>query len=253
MLRSLAMIATPEDIVKLREIGLIVGKTLDFMAKSVRPGMTTGELDRLGEDFMNALGARSAPRLMYQFPGATCICVNHETAHGIPGPRIIKEGDLINIDVSAEKDGYFSDAGASQVIGEPSKQLAKLLAAGQLALENAIKAVKPGVRLNIIGKIIEETAAKAGFTVIRNLGSHGIGNKLHEEPQFIQGYYDPGDRRILEENVVITIEPFVSTGAVKAREIGDGWTLATKPHQKTVQFEHTMVVTADGPILMTLI
>ncbi len=245
------MIATPTDIIKLREIGLIVAKTLDFMSKSVRPGMTTLALDQRGEDYLNSLGGRSAPRLMYQFPGATCICVNHETAHGIPGPRVIRDGDLINIDVSAEKDGYYSDAGASMCIGEPSKQLSRLLDVGRLALENAIKIVRPGANLNLIGKAIEDTATRAGYTVIRNLGSHGIGNRLHEEPQFIAGYYDSADRRVLQENVVITIEPFISTGGVKARESGDGWTLSTKPHQKTVQFEHTMVVTADGPLLMT--
>lgn len=245
------MIATPDDIPKLREIGLIVGKTLAYMCQAVRPGMTTLELDQLGEAFLNSLGARSAPRLMYKFPGATCICVNNETAHGIPGDRVIRDGDLINIDVSAEKDGYFSDAGESLVVGGATGQLKLLLETGRRALANAIAVASAGNKLNLIGKAIEDTARQSGFSVIRNLGSHGIGNKLHEEPKFIQGYYDPNDRRVLEENVVITIEPFVSTGAVKARETGDGWTLVTKPHQKTVQFEHTMIVTAQGAVLMT--
>ncbi|NDC83497.1 type I methionyl aminopeptidase [bacterium] len=245
------MIATSNDIGPLKEIGKIVAETLKFMRESVTPGMTTLQLDQLGEDFMNSLGARSAPRLMYRFPGATCICVNHETAHGIPGTKVIRDGDLVNIDVSAEKNGYYSDAGESFVVGSPGPKLATLLAAGRDALENAINIVRPGVKINQIGKAIEETASRAGFTVIRNLGSHGIGKKLHEEPQFIAGYYDAHDRRILEENVVITIEPFISMGAVRTRDSGDGWTLVTKPHQKTVQFEHTLIVTSDGPLIMT--
>lgn len=246
------MIATPSDIVKLKEIGEIVARTLAYMCQTAAPGMTTLELDQMGEAFLNSLGARSAPRLMYNFPGATCICVNNETAHGIPGSKKLRAGDLINIDVSAEKDGYYSDAGESLVIGEASGRVKQLLMTGREALENAISVVRPSAPLNLIGKAIETTAKKAGFTVIRNLGSHGIGTRLHEEPKFIPGYYDPSDRRILEENCVITIEPFVSLGAVKARDTGDGWTLVTKPHQLTVQFEHTLVVGAAGPILMTV-
>ncbi|NBV42118.1 type I methionyl aminopeptidase [bacterium] len=244
--------ATQEDIDRLSAIGSIVSRTLQFMKESVRPGITTLELDQMGEAFMNSLGARSAPRLMYNFPGATCICVNHETAHGIPGPRVLKDGDLINIDVSAEKDGYFSDSGASMVVGSvvPPK-FERLLKAGRESLENALRVARAGERINLIGKAIEATATAAGYSVIRNLGSHGIGKKLHDEPSFIAGFYDKSDQRVLEENQVITIEPFVSTGATRVREFGDGWTLITKPHQRTVQFEHTIIVTKSDPIILT--
>ncbi len=243
---------TNEDFDGLRAVGRVVALTLRHMMSIVKPGMSTLELDQLGESFLNGLGARSAPRLMYQFPGATCICVNNETAHGIPGKRIIQLGDLINIDVSAEMNGYYGDTGASMMVGTPVEPFTSLLDTGRLALENALKTVRSGSYVNQIGKAIEDTAKRGGYSVIRNLGSHGIGTRLHDEPQFIAGYYDPNDRRILKKNTVITIEPFVSMGAVKARETGDGWTLVTKPHQFTVQFEHTLIVTDDGPLILTV-
>lgn len=246
------IVQSDEELMGLRAIGRVVAKTLRFMLEQAKPGVTTLALDQIGEAYLNELGARSAPRLMYNFPGATCICVNHETAHGIPGSKLIQQGDLINIDVSAEMNGFYGDTGASMVVGGPSPEMKKLLDTGRLALENALKTVKSGSFVNQIGKAIEGTAKQSGYSVIRNLGSHGIGTRLHDEPQFIAGYYDPSDRRVLKKNMVITIEPFVSTGAVKARETGDGWTLVTKPHQRTVQFEHTLVVTDDGPMILTL-
>ena len=246
------MISTETDLPHLKEIGHIVALTLQKMQAFARPGISTLELDQFGESILHQWGALSAPRVVYQFPGATCICVNHQTAHGIPSANnILKEGDLINIDVSAVKNGYFSDTGASMVLGDPSPKLSKLLATGQQALLNAMAVAKAGKPIHLIGKAIQATAQSNGFTIIRNLGSHGIGKTLHDEPAFIASYFDAADKRVLQPNQVITIEPFISLGATFAKETGDGWTLATKPKQLTVQFEHTLVVTDDYPIVLT--
>ena len=222
------------------------------MQSHVKPGITTLELDQIGEEVLISHGAISAPRQVYQFPGATCICVNNETAHGIPSNRVLRAGDLINIDVSAVKDGYFSDTGASMIVGDHTpKRIADLLAVGQAALTQAIAVAKAGTPINHIGKTIQKVAHSHGYTVIRNLGSHGIGKTLDDEPSFIAHFYDPHDTRYLKDNQVITIEPFVSLGGSIAKETGDGWTLATKPNQLTVQFEHTLIITTSDPVILT--
>jgi len=247
------MICTDHDLPYLKAIGHIVATTLRVMQSHVKAGITTLELDQIGEDVLTSHGARSAPRHVYQFPGATCICVNNETAHGIPSHRVLQDGDLINIDVSAVKDGYFSDTGASMVVGNHTpKRLATLLKTGQMALTHAMAVAKAGTPINHIGKAIQKVAHTHGYSVIRNLGSHGIGKTLHDEPTFIAHFFDPNDRRILKENQVITIEPFVSLGGSLAKETGDGWTLATKPNQLTVQFEHTLIITPNDPVILSV-
>lgn len=245
-------INSEKDLEGLRKIGKIVARCLQFMQTKLEPGITTGELDLLGGQFLEAHGARSAPRLTYNFPGDTCISVNEEAAHGIPGSRVLRAGDLVNIDVSAELDGYFADTGGSAIIPPKSKLHLQICAAAQKALENAMLEARAGARLNRIGHAIESEAVRNGFTVIENIGSHGVGRALHEEPGFIAGYYDKRDKRILKENQVITIEPFISSGAREVFDNGDGWTLVTKPGVFTAQYEHTMVITKGKPLIMTL-
>jgi methionyl aminopeptidase len=222
------------------------------MQSKLEPGMTTAELDAIGGLFLTAHGARSAPRLTYNFPGFTCISVNEEAAHGVPGPKRLKAGDLVNIDVSAELDGYFADTGGSAIIPPESKLHLQICNVARKALESAMLEARAGVRINRIGYAIETEAVKHGFTVIENLGSHGVGRALHEEPGFIAGYYDKSDKRRLVENQVITIEPFISSGAHEVFENGDGWTLVTNPGIYTAQYEHTLVITKGKPLIMTL-
>lgn len=245
-------INSEKDLEGLRRIGRIVARCLRHMQSKLEPGITTAELDAIGGRFLAAHGARSAPKLTYNFPGHTCISVNEEAAHGIPGPRILKAGDLVNIDVSAELGGYFADTGGSSVIPPESKLHLKICAVAKQALDKALLEARAGAKLNRIGHAIETEALAHGLTVIENLGSHGVGRALHEEPGFIPGYYDKSDKRILKENQVITIEPFVSSGAREVSENGDGWTLVTSPGIFTAQYEHTIVITKGRPLIMTL-
>jgi methionyl aminopeptidase len=245
-------INSEKDLEGLRKVGGIVARCLRYMQSKLEPGITTAELDGIGGQFLAAHGARSAPKLTYNFPGHTCISVNEEAAHGIPGPRILKAGDLVNIDVSAELEGYFADTGGSAIIPPESKLHLQICAVAKKALESAMFEARAGAKLNRIGYAIEAEAVRNGFTVIENIGSHGVGRALHEEPEFIAGYYDKRDKRILRANQVITIEPFISSGAREVFENGDGWTLLTNPGIFTAQYEHTLVITKHKPLIMTL-
>ncbi len=245
-------INSQKDLDALRKVGKIVARCLQYMQSKLEPGITTGELDTLGGVFLESHGAQSAPKLTYNFPGYTCISVNEEAAHGIPGAKIIKAGDLVNIDVSAELDGYFADTGGSAIVPPQSKLHLHICAVARTALQSAMKEARAGAKLNRIGFAIEAEATKHGLTVIENIGSHGVGRALHEEPGFIAGYYDKKDRRILRENQVITIEPFISSGAHEVFDSGDGWTLMTNPGIFTAQYEHTIVITKGKPLIMTL-
>lgn len=245
-------INSEKDLEALRKVGRIVARCLQYMQSKLEPGITTRELDVLGGKFLESHGARSAPKLTYDFPGFTCISVNEEAAHGIPGSKVLKAGDLVNIDVSAEMNGYFADTGGSAII-PPEKKIHQRVCAGAMsALESALLEARAGAKLNRIGHAIENEARKNGLTVIRNLGSHGVGRALHEEPGFIPGYYDKNDKRVLKKNQVITIEPFISSGAREVFDKGDGWTLTTKPGIFTAQYEHTIVITDGLPLIMTL-
>lgn len=245
-------IETEEQLEGLRRIGKIVANCLHIMARSMEPGMTTRELDAIGRDYLAAHGARSAPQLTYKFPGTTCISVNNEIAHGLPSERKLAAGDLVNIDVSAEKDGLFADTGGSFMIPPENKVKRQLCAATREALQEAMKVACAGQPLRMIGHAIESTAKKRRLSIIRNLGSHGTGSALHEEPKYIAPFHDPNDRRILRKNMVITIEPFLSTGAQFAEDGNDGWTLLTHPRFFTAQFEHTLVITEGAPIVLTV-
>lgn len=245
-------INSEKDLEGLRRIGRIVARCLQLMQSKLELGITTAELDLIGGQYLESHGARSAPKLTYNFPGFTCISVNEEAAHGIPGNKVLKAGDLVNIDVSAELDGYFADTGGSAIIPPESKLHLQICAVAKKALENAMLEARAGARLNRIGHAIEKEARANGFTVIENIGSHGVGRALHEEPDFIPGYYDKRDTRILRENQVITIEPFISSGAREVYDNGDGWTLITNPGVFTAQYEHTMVITKGKPLIMTL-
>jgi len=221
------------------------------MLDALEPGMTTAELDALGQTALDSHGARSAPRLVYEFPGATCISVNEEAAHGVPGPRVLARGDVVNVDVSAELDGYFADTGGTRVVPPSSPDKTRLLHATRVALDEAVKQAKAGNRINAIGKAVERVAKAHRFKVIENLAGHGVGRKLHEAPDSIVGYYEPRDTRVLAEGAVIAIEPFLSTKSTIVEEGADGWTLLGAAGNLSAQFEHTVIVTRRGPIVVT--
>jgi len=244
-------IETEDDVVALKRIGRIVSYVLHEMLEAAEPGMTTRELDALGERLLEQHGARSAPRLTYGFPGTTCISLNEEAAHGIPGDRVIRTGDVLNVDVSAELDGYFADTGGTRVIPPGNPQKTRLCHAARTALEQAMKVARAGQPLNGIGAAIQRTAKTYGFRVIENLSSHGVGRALHEDPAHIPGYFDPTDERVLTKGMVITIEPFLSTKSRIVNETDDGWTLVGARGNLSAQYEHTMIITRGDPIVVT--
>lgn len=247
------IISSEDELEKLKDIGRICGRAVKIMAEAMEPGMTTRELDAIGRKFIEGEGAQSAPEVCYQFPGATCISINEEVAHGIPGDRVIAIGDLVNIDVSAVKDGFFGDTGSSFAVGKADAKTQRLVRDGKRALWVGLSQVKTGGRLAAIGEAIGTFARKNRYTLIQNLASHGVGRSLHEEPTEISTWPDPDETRIMEEGQVFTIEPFLSLGANFAEDgENDNWTLFSSPKALTVQFEHTLVVTKNGPLILTL-
>ncbi len=242
---------TKEDVKKLRRIGAIVAMTIEEMERQMEPGMTTAELDDIGRAVLEEEGAQSAPILEYDFPGATCISVNERAAHGIPGDLVIEEGDLVNIDVSAECDGFFADSGASFGVGEIGDEKQDLLDATREALEKAMSMARHGRPIKMVGRVVQGLADQRGYTVIRNLGGHGIGKKLHQPPKFIPHFYDRTEKRRFREGQVLTLEPFLAMGAKKVEELDDGWTLMTENKGLVAQFEHTMIITRGEPIVLT--
>lgn len=234
----------------IKSIGKIVANCLAFLKNSARPGMTTAELDELGAQYLKKYGANSAPKTVYNFPGSTCISIEHEGVHGVPGPSVLEDGYLINIDVSAELNGFFADTGGSFVLGNGSIEKQNLCVSTQKTLKIALKNVSHGKALNQMGKAIQKYASNQGLSVIKNLGGHGVGTSLHEEPEFIANFFLKNDQRVFEKNSVVAIEPIISTGAETLVDKGDGWTLH-HPDFYTAQFEHTVMVTNSQPFIFT--
>lgn len=246
-------IETDQDLQALKAIGRIVALILQEMMQKAEPGMTTFELDMIGKTLFEKYGANPAPMLAYGFPGYTCISINEEAAHGVPGGRVIQAGDMVNIDVSAEQNGYFADTGGSFVVPPSSPLKARLCHATKMALANACREARAGQPLNRIGKAIEKVAKQNRFKILKNLCSHGVGRSLHEEPKEIPGYFERRDQRILQKGQVITIEPFLSTKSNLVTEQEDGWTLSAIHGNLSAQYEHSMVITNGQPVLLTLV
>lgn len=244
---------TEQDIEALKKIGKIVAEIREALKVATVPGKTTKEIDELGGRLFEEKGAVSAPIDQYDFPGYTCISVNNEVAHGIPGSRVIQDGDLVNIDVSGSYGGYFADTGISFVVGTPDDKKQQLCDVAKSAFELAMTYVKAGSSLNRIGKAVEREAKSHGLTVIKNLTGHGIGKSLHEEPQHILNYYDQSDKTLLKEGMVLAVEPFISQKAEHIIELGDGWTFVTPDNSLVAQIEHTVIVTKAEPIILTQI
>ena len=240
------------ELIGMQKASEAVAFTLKEMRNYAQPGMTTKQLDNYGAALLSDFGAKSAPFLTYSFPGWTCISVNNEFCHGIPSDtRILKEGDLVNIDVSAELNGYWSDNGGSFVLGEDVNGHQKLIDASKQILHKAIYNIKGGVRISDIGHLIETEAKKRGYKVIKNLTGHGIGKSLHEEPSEIANYRDRFNPTRFKKNSVVAIETFISTTSTYARTLSDEWTMVGNRGGFMAQHEHTIVVTDGKPMVLT--
>jgi len=245
-------ITSQAELEGMQSISQVVGTVLREMRTHARPGMSTKELDAFGGQLLNDFGAKSAPFLTYGFPGYTCISVNQEAAHGIPAPhKILKEGDLVNIDVSAELNGFWADNGGSFVLGEDLHGHQALVDASKQILAKAIAGIKGGVKINEIGRLIETEAKRAGYKVIRNLAGHGVGRSLHEAPHEILNCYDRLNHGRFKQNMVVAIETFIATHSTYAEQQRDGWTLIGNKGGYVAQHEHTIMVTNGEPLILT--
>lgn len=251
------VIKTPDEIERMRIAGRLAAQVLDFIAPYVRPGVTTGELDRLCHDYMvNVQGTVPAP-LNYAppgyrpFPKSICTSVNHQVCHGIPGDRVLKSGDIVNIDVTVIKDGFHGDTSRMFYVGEPSVAARRLCEVTYECMWAGIAQVRPGGFLGDIGHAIQTHAEKHGFSVVREFCGHGIGRRFHEEPQVLH-YGKPGTLDRLAPGMIFTVEPMINAGRREIRELADGWTIVTKDHSLSAQWEHTVLVTETGYEVLTV-
>ncbi|MFC5269646.1 type I methionyl aminopeptidase [Adhaeribacter terreus] len=245
-------ITTEAELEGMQRVSEAVAYTLKEMTRFAQPGITTKQLDEHGAKILADFGAKSAPFLTYGFPGYTCISVNNEFCHGIPSDkRILQEGDLVNIDVSAELYGFWSDNGNSFVLGEDIHNHQNLVNASKTILKKAISNIKGGVRIADIGYLMETEAKRMGYKVIKNLGGHGIGRSLHEQPDELLNYKNTFDRRRFKKNSVVAIETFISTTSTYTNTLKDGWTLVGNKGGFMAQHEHTIVITDNEPIILT--
>lgn len=240
----------PEELEGLRAAGAVVRAMLEAMRHAVRPGITTLELDQIGDRVMREQGAQSGPSLVYKFPGTSCISVNEEAVHGIPGQRALRPGDLVKLDVTVEKNGFMADAAVTVPVGEVTDERRRLMESAERAFKKAMQVARAGFRVSEIGRTVEREVRRSGFSVIRDLGGHGIGRTIHEEPR-IPNYPDPSANQILSEGLVITVEPIISAGSGKAHVASDGWTVVTEDRRPAAHYEHTIVITKGQPILLT--
>jgi|ERR1700722_1004290 len=240
----------PEELAGMRAAGAIVSLMLKAMKSAVRAGITTGELDQVGGDVMMHHGARSAPALVYKFPGVNCISVNDEAVHGIPGKRALRSGDLVKLDVTIEKDGFMADAAVTVPVGEVTEERRRLVECAERAFAKAMLVARAGFRVSEIGRAVEREVRRSGFSVIRDLGGHGIGRTIHEDPR-VPNFADPEANQILTEGLVITVEPIIAAGSGRAYVASDQWTMITADHRPSAHYEHTLVITKGAPMLLT--
>jgi methionyl aminopeptidase len=243
-------IRTSREFELLRAIGKIVREALDTVAAAVRPGITTAELDEIGARVLARQGAESAPPKVYGFPGALCISVNDEAIHGIPGSRVIQEGDLVKLDLVAEKAGYFADAAVTVVAGDAGPMAHALARCARSAFRQGARAARAGNTVYEISRAIERETRRSAFEPVRGLCGHGVGRTIHEEPS-VPNYRDSRCRARLTEGLVITIEPIICAGNGRSYIADDGWTIRTSDSSLSAHFEHTIVITKTEPILLT--
>ena len=243
-------ISGPEELEALRAAGAIVRRVLEAMKQQVRAGVTTAELDAIGASVIAANGARSAPATVYNFPGSNCISLNDEAVHGVPGNRVLRDGDLLKLDVTIEKDGFMADAAETVPVGTVTPEAQRLIACARRAFEKAMLVARAGFRVSDIGRAVEKQVRREGFSVIRELGGHGIGRTIHESPR-VPNYPDPGAVQVLNEGLVIAVEPIIAAGSGRTILGEDGWTMKTADRRPAAHYEHTIVVTKGAPVLLT--
>jgi methionyl aminopeptidase len=231
-------------------VGRLVGEALRTMAAAVEPGVTTAALDDIGAAFLRGQGAESAPQAIYNFPGFCCISVNDEVVHGVPGPRKVAAGDLVKLDVTARLDGYIADAAMTVPVGDVAPEHRALCAAARAAFDKAMALVRPGQRVADVGRTIDAEVRGRGFAVVREVAGHGIGRTIHEPPDVLN-FFNPHQRDRFEEGQVVAIEPIITMSHTRLVEDPDGWTLRTKNGVFAAHYEHTVLVTATGPELLT--
>lgn len=249
-------IKTPDEIERMRVAGRLASEVLDFVTSHVVPGVSTGHLDTLCHRYMvDVQGTVPAP-LNYAPPGydpypkSICTSVNHQVCHGIPGEKVVKPGDIVNIDVTVIKDGYHGDSSRMYFVGEPRIQARRLVDVTYACMWLGIRQIRPGARLGDIGAVIQTHAEAHGYSVVREFCGHGIGRRFHEEPQVLH-YGRAGTGMMLEEGMTFTVEPMINAGKAAIRELADGWTIVTKDHSLSAQWEHTVLVTRDGFEVLT--
>ena len=243
-------ITSPEQLEKLRACGRIVAKALRAMAIAVRPGVTTAELAAIGSKVLAEHGARSSPPMVYSFPGDVCISVNDEVVHGIPGGRVLQPGDLVKLDLTAEKDGYHTDSAMTVQVPPTTTAASNLTHCAEQAFRQSLAAARAGNPVREIGRAVEREVRRRGYHVIRELGGHGIGHTIHEEPS-VPNYPDPFARAQLTEGLVLTIEPIIAAGTSRITLDADKWTVRTGDGSLAAHHEHTLVITRGKPIVLT--
>jgi methionyl aminopeptidase len=243
-------IETEQELEALRRVGRVVAETIAEARRRLCPGMTTAELDAIGEAVFARHGARSAPRDTYDFPGCLCLSVNDEAVHGIPGGRVLRAGDLVKVDVTAELDGYIADACESIPVGKVDRATERLRAAADAALRRGIDVARAGTRLRDVGAAVERLVEARGFSVLRDLTGHGTGRAIHEPPT-VPSWDAPWAGQRLTEGLVLTIEPIIGAGGREVVEAGDGWTVRTREGARSAHAEHTIVITRGQPLVLT--
>lgn len=243
-------IRSDDELTALRAVGRIAAQTLEAMRRAVRPGITTAELDQVARDVFERQGARSAPAMVYNFPGSTCISVNDEVVHGIPGPRALQPGDVVKLDVTIEKGGFMADTACTVVVEPRPSNARRLASCAKQALEAALAVARAGQPIYKVGQVVEAAVRQQGFSVIPQLCGHGIGRTIHEEPE-VPNSYNPRHRGIFEEGMVLTIEPIIAAGAGRIINEKDGWTIRTADRSLAAHFEHTLAITRGRPVVLT--
>lgn len=244
-------ITTSDQLDKLRTCGRIVAKALRAMAAALCPGITTAELAHVGSKVLAQHGARSSPPIVYGFPGDVCISVNDEVVHGIPGGRVLEPGDLVKLDLTAEKDGYHTDSAVTVQVPPATATACDLIRCAGRAFRQSLFAARSGNAVREIGRAVEREVLRRGFHIVRELGGHGIGQTIHEDPS-VPNYPDAFNRALLTEGLVLTIEPIIAAGTSKVSLDADRWTMRTADRSLAAHYEHTLVITKGKPLLLTL-
>ncbi len=246
----MTIVTQPEEISALQEIGEIVAGTIQVMANAAQPGISTAQLDEIGAAYMQRHGAKSAPQKVYDFPGATCLSVNGGTVHGVPNDRPLQPGDLLTIDVTAERHGFIADAAITIQLPPETELGQQLITAARAALRKALLVARADTPVNAVGRVVEREVRRRGFTVIPQLTGHGVGRTIHEDPT-VPNFYHHRYNQLLTDGMVVAIEPIISAGNGKIVTEKDGWTISTADDSLSAHFEHTVIITPEKPIIIT--